>query len=306
MAFVIDAKTLQDKEAQEMYMRAFLGSPALETWTPVLNFKQDGIVPNMGISGAILQTGGSCTWNPSGDVDLNGADVQMTSFKINLELCPDDLIGTYWAKFMRPGANNDDLPEELSVFILQEIMDRTAEEIEQIAWMGGTVAAYPYGLANGVYPDLLADPLTLKVPHPGVVNSGNVMALLEDVYDQIPAAILRKSDVVIWVDTVVGKAYRQALAAAHPFFAWQVEGSPMNYQGLRMVETHGLLDPSTNKAHIVVGRQSQFYIVSDLLTDTEDLRVIKDVDNGDDLIKIKGKFRLDFVYNGPSQIVITQ
>lgn len=80
-----------------------------------------------------LQAGG-CGFSASGDVALTQRTIATAMIKVNLEICPENLIGK-WAEYLvRISATENDLPFEQ--YIVDGLVAEINKKIEKLIWQG--------------------------------------------------------------------------------------------------------------------------------------------------------------------------
>lgn len=94
----------------------------------------------------VLQTGGTCAVNASGDTTIAQKTLTVNHVKVDLEWCPSDLKPYFTQAWLKQGAMETELPTFLTEFFLQKLKE---EIILRDAY--GTVAANKYvGWASAV------------------------------------------------------------------------------------------------------------------------------------------------------------
>lgn len=208
--------------------------------------------------------GSTCSFNPTNGVALSQRFLEPVYMKVNQTFC-DKVFLNKWASYeVKLAAGRETLPFEQK--FLEEIANQISEAIETLIWQGDSNNA-----GGDIEPDGF---LTIL----GASGSGVVSATwaagttaynkIKTVYNAIPANIIDKSDVVIFVGEDTYRAYIQDLVAANLYhFDPDYKDGEYRLPGtsIRVIAVNGL--NGTNK--IVAGRLSNFFYGVDAEDDSE-------------------------------------
>ena len=81
-----------------------------------------------------LQDGKGCGFEAAGTATLSQRTVETAIIKVNMDVCPDSLIGKYAEYLVRINANAQDLPFEQ--YIMDGIVRELNKKIEKLIWQG--------------------------------------------------------------------------------------------------------------------------------------------------------------------------
>lgn len=82
-----------------------------------------------------FQDGRSCKFTPqSGGIELTQREIETGIIKVELEVCPDTLLGKYAEYLVRIDANEQDFPFER--YILDSIVNKINYKLEKAIWQG--------------------------------------------------------------------------------------------------------------------------------------------------------------------------
>lgn len=257
-----------------------------------------------------------CAWTPIERLNLSEKTFQVKNFKINIEQCLEELDNIYSENtFNSIGATKDKWPaeqgeslEDAVMFLLQNSL---GNDIERLIW-GGTGNAVD-GVQNGIIDKLAADPDSIKVQGQAI-DSTNVVGEIEKVYNAIPDVVLQDADfepekakVQIFVDIKTMRYLKQALATQPTNYQvilpkFTVEGGKYFYMGVEIV-----MIPIFPANTMVAGSKDNLVFVTDLLSDTQELRVRMGADLRDEnIVFVKGAYRADAGYIFGNELVIYQ
>lgn len=299
------------KFINELFSAEIFKTDSLSYVSVLPNLKGNtGFLPRVEVNNFLKPA--SCEFDATGTVSLTEKEVNAKSIGINLSLCITDLENSWYNMGWRPGANNNDIPADLQTYTVNHVAMATIANIEEWFWGGVTdpSAATPTGLAefDGIY--------TLAVADGGVdvsgttITSSNVIAELNKVlaeaavnapavYTKKEAAPSKFKDAKIYVPLNVLAAYEEAVAALG-VNSYYNSGDELNFKGFKLIVTNGLAD---NK--IVFGSPSNLWLVTDLMSDANELKLI-DMRNttGDDTVRVIGKMLFGAAYRVRSELVI--
>jgi hypothetical protein len=203
---------------------------------------------------------------------------------------------------MRPGSNNAEvMPATIENYLLSQVARQTSNDLEKITWMGDTLSVtYPLMRADGLIKKMLADAAVIDVPTPAVLTAGNIVAKIGLVYDLIPAAIVTKEDLVIYVGSAAYRFYKQALATASAETNFMQAYNELFYLGVPVLEAPGM-----NGNIIVAGQRANFVLLTDLISDFEEVQVLPQGNvTGEPTVRMVGEFKfgVDYIYG--SELVL--
>jgi hypothetical protein len=150
----------------------------------------------------------SCSFDPSGTTTFS--QVVMTPGKIKVEekICPKDLTTYFTAQALRSGSTTEDFGNaDFLAAYLGKKNDRIAAQLETAIWQSDSASATAnLNKFNGIQKIIAAgSPINANVSgYTGVatittITGSNVVAATEGIYKAIPAAVMAKGDVKIWV-----------------------------------------------------------------------------------------------------------
>lgn len=190
----------------------------------------------------VLQNGAGCGFTPQGEVELTDREIAVAVLKINLEICPDKLRGTYAEHLIRTGADADGEELPFNKEITDALVAWIQEVVELAIWQGDTDSA-DENLAN------FDGFIKIAQEEAGVIDvaiaaDDTMMEALEAVRAKIPAAA-RKRGAVIRVSPEDFETYMLELVAANLFhYSGPQDEDPTEWTmpgtRIRVVATEGL------------------------------------------------------------------
>ncbi|NQW26170.1 MAG: hypothetical protein HQ473_07410 [Cryomorphaceae bacterium] len=274
MATTTNVTTTYAGELALPYIQAALLNPSTirnggVTVKPNVKFKQ--VLKKVAMSDLIKD--GTCDFTPTGTITLTENILQPEEFQVNFTLCKADFRDDWEAIAMGLSAN-DNLPPNLSDFIIAKTAAEVATANETIIWQGATGNAGEY---DGFLARFLADATVVDVVGT-TVTAANVIEELGKVVDAIPAALYGKEDLFIYVPQNVYRAYTRALGGfgASGLGANGFEGRGTNqalgdlvFDGVKIFLAEGL--PSNE---IVAAQASNLFFGTSLLSDLNEVKIL--------------------------------
>lgn len=161
---------------------------------------------------AVFQTQ-DCTWNPSGTSTFSNREITVGKIKIEEAICPKDLETYFTQEALKAGSTYEDFGNaDFQAAYLAKKNARIAAQLETALWQGDTGS----GTGNlNKFDGLIklleatgstainanASGYTGIAAITGGITAANVIAATEGIYKAIPAAVLGKGDVKIFVGT---------------------------------------------------------------------------------------------------------
>jgi hypothetical protein len=244
----------------------------LVTIMPNIKFKQ--VIQKVAVDSIVNDA--SCNFVTSGTVALSERVIEPKELQVNLELCKQNFVDS-WEALQLGYSAFDEIPKDFNDYLISYVGGKVAQATEISIWQG---AAATNGQFAGLLPALSASAAAggagavLQATGSGAINSSNVLAKLDNVFQTIPNTVYGKDDLVIYVPTNVAKAYQQALAGgAQGANGWNnqmnVGEKPMNFNGVEIVMCPGMSDDK-----IVAAQKSNLFFGTGLLSDYNQVKVI--------------------------------
>lgn len=176
----------------------------------------------------------SCSWDPSGTTTFSQRTITPGKIKIEEAICPKDLEAYFTQEALRAGSTYEDFGNaDFQAAFLAKKNARIAAQLETAIWQGDTDSATAnLNKFNGLIKLIAAgSPVNANVSGytgiatiTGGITASNVIAATEGIYKAIPAAVMAKGDVKVfvgedWFRTLI-MAYR-----AEKMFAYNPQDS---------------------------------------------------------------------------------
>ena len=222
---------------------------------------------------AIFQAGGTCGFNASGTTTFTQRTVTVGKIKVNESLCPKSLESKYLQKALPEGSRYD------SIAFAAEYNDkksaRIAAQLETALWQGDTTLVNVNlnkfdGLVKLIGTSAVEANNTTYYGAPATsITSANVVAIVDALYKAIPAQVVSKDDMTIFMGQDVFRTYTIALKNANMFnysfdgkadSEFVLPGTP-----IKVVATPGL----NGVSKLYASRLSNLFLGTDLLNEEE-------------------------------------
>lgn len=306
----INGLSYNAQENPEWFTRAMFGGRLVSGgYIRVLTgIKGDELLNQIDLENKVLQIDGKdCGWTPNQVIKLSEKKAKVKTYKINLEQCIDELENKRTLYMMSPGAQNESLPPELEAATLALIAIGLSNEIEEMI-MNGNETNDPNQF-NGIVPTLLGSKDAIQIVG-STITKANVLAAVEAVYDAIPEEVLQGEEsgtLYVFGSYATRRKIRSALADKNNQViaaSWTVDDTDkrnprLYYLGVEFVPAKGI-DNNT-----LVGIDSRnAYLLTDLLSDIDQIELGNFPKPNEDKLFIKGRLRLGFVIPFEDEAVI--
>lgn len=244
-----------------------------------------------------LQSGEGCGFSAAGDATLSQRTIEVARIKVNLDICPDTLVGKYAEYLVRINANPGSLPFEQ--YVMDGLIAEINKKIEKLIWQGDTTQTSDPNIKwiDGFITQFVADYSNLG--HFDASFAGTVYEGVLEAYMNAPEEVLERG-AIIFVSPADFRALTQELVAKNLYhFApanETVEEIILPGPDARVVKTPGLAG-----LHVIVCTFADNLVYgTDMEGDWEDIKVWFSDD--DDLYKIAAKWATGVAYKFPEYV----
>ena len=250
---------------------------------------------------AVLQDGSACAFNAADELALSQREIVTAAIKVDGEICPRTLRGTYAEYLIRINATSEELPFEQ--YIIDAIVAEVNKKIEKLIWQGDTASADPnLKWINGFLKQAGADANVIPVTITGTPASAYADILA--VYNAAPEEALERG-LSIFVSPAEFRAFVQALVTNNYYhYSGPQDSYPDEFifpgTDARVVRTPGLAGLASEAMLATFPRN--LYYGCDVEGDSEDIDIWYSKDNR--------TFRYEVLWNSgvayafPDQIVL--
>ena len=302
MAFSLASLTAYtDQERLPLITKAVFSARTAALFTKQVGIKSAAAL-NLMDTDAALQSGTACGWNvagaASGTTTFTQRNITVAPMKIQEALCPRSLEQYWMQTQLTQGSTYDGVPFE-QAYAEQKAL-RIAEALENAIWSGST-------LVTGLLTILNAASGSTVSGNTGAVSSittTNVISVFDNIYNQIPQAILTRNDLVMFCGwnnfrTLIGAFKANTGVMYNQVDLQGLADGDIIYPGtnVRVVAVPGL----TGTNRIVCSYLGNFFYGTDLLSDEENFSLWYSKDN--DEVRFQAAFKVGVQVAYPDLVV---
>jgi hypothetical protein len=253
----------------------------------------------------------SCSWNPSGTTSFTQRTITVGKIKVEESICPKDLEAYFTQEALRQGSTYEDFGNaDFQAAFLAKKNLRIAAQIETALWQGDVTGS---GGANlNKFDGLLklidaGSPVDANVSgFTGVatistITASNVVAATEGIYKAIPAAVMAKGDVKIFVGNDWYRLLIMAYRALNLFSYNPQDANASSFilpaTNIEIISTNGL--NGTGDAYAI--SLSNMAMAVDLEAEEENYTMWYSKDNGD--VRFRVAFKIGVNVGITSEVV---
>ena len=247
-----------------------------------------------------LQDGKGCGFTASGSATLTQRTITTAVIKVNMDVCPDSLLGKYAEYLVRIGANSNELPFEQ--YIIDGVTTEINKKIEKLIWQGDTSKSTDTDLKwlNGILKQLASDSDKVAV---SIAANTAIYDAIKAVYMAIPEETLERG-AEIYVSPANYRDFLMAMVEKNYFhYSGPQDSAPEEFvfpgTDVKVVKTPGLAGVNDR---IVASFPENFVYGCDAEGDLEDVKIWFSDD--DDLFKLKVKWNSGIAYRFPNQVTL--
>lgn len=197
--------------------------------------KQTGIKTTAAINyldtDPVFQNGLGCSFDAQGTATLTQREIETGLIKVNMDFCPDTLLGKYAEYMVAIRATAEDLPFE--EYLVESIIANINKKMEKAVWQGDTASADPsLSHFDGLLKIANAEADTVKV---AIAANTSAYDAIKAVYMSIPEEVLDKG-ARIFVSPALFREFSQEM----------VEKNYYHYSGAQDENIQEFVFPGTN------------------------------------------------------------
>jgi len=225
------------------------------------------------LTGDVYFQADGCGYTASGNTTFTQRNITVGKIKVEETLCPKTLEAK-WMQTQIAAGSPEAVPFEEQIG--NDKATRIAKLLEVAMWQGDTATSNTnpntnrFDGFNKVIDDAAAS-VDGNTTSATAITTSNIEALVDDMYNALPADIADADDLVVFVGIDTFKKYSTALRASNLFhYAADSEGMEMMIPAtnLKMIAVGGL--DGTDR--MFAGRLSNFFVGTDLANEEEEYR----------------------------------
>lgn len=250
--FTVSSLTDYVKEnADKIYTDAALGAQTLKNLGITI---QAGIKKSEKLmifqNTAPFQSDTSCGFNASGSNTFSDRTLTVAEIKWNDQWCPKDLQAKFTSTKLAAGAQRQQEVLPFEQVIMQEVMNNLNTQLEYAIWQGDSTNPFNTNLKQfSGFVKTIDGASPIAATATADVTTSNVISILNNIYDNIPAALLNNPERPMEVFTGYNnfKLLVQALFTLNNYHfdvanAWKTMSLEMPATGLKVTAVKGLTD----------------------------------------------------------------
>ena len=293
-----------DENKMDLIKKSVLEGRSLEYLTVQPDIKSSATI-NI-IDSTLVGQAGSCGFNSDGTTVLSQRTLSVAPIKVNESICVDTLESYYTQKMMNPGSYNESIPFEQ--IYAEDKAEKIADMLESIVWKGDTGGAGNIALADGLLKVIDAEGAVVDGNSGAVtvatgITAANVVDIVDGMVAAVPADIIDAEDIVLFMGYDNYRTYAKALRDANLFAYTGAEDQGQKFSqmvpgtNVKVVAVKGL----NGTSRLILSRQANLYIGTDLLNDAEQFSIFYSKDN--DEVRFVAKLKIGVQLAFPEFVV---
>ena len=291
--FVVTTLPAYVQENRDLLIKNFalVGGETRKRISVQTGIKKDEYINYLNLT-PTFQSGAGCGFSAQGGAALTQRTIETARFKVNMEFCPDTLVGKYAEYQVSINASeNASLPFE--AFIMEALTNEIIKKIETTIWQGVKAS----DLIDGFLTIAGAESDVVDVTIAGTSAYADILA----VYDKMTENTLEQGG-EIYVSPAKFRAFMQEMVTKNFYHYNPGNEEPGEFllpgSNVKVVRTPGL----AGKTQVVGTYAKNMYYGCDLENAAEEIKVWYSDD--DDLIKVAAKWNMGVQFAFPGEVVL--
>jgi hypothetical protein len=248
----------------------------------------------------------SCTFDPSGTTTFSQRTITPGKIKVEERICPKDLEAYFTQEALKAGSTYEDFGNnEFQAAYLAKKNARIAAQLETAIWQGDTTSNTANlnkfdGLikliGNGSPINANVSGFTGIAAITGGITAANVVAATEGIYKAIPAEVMAKGDVKVFVGYDWYRTLIMAYRALNLFSYNPQDANAKSFiipgTDIEIVAVNGL--NATNKGYAI--SLANIAMAVDLVEEENNYRMWYSEDNNDVRFRVEWKFGVNVAF----------
>lgn len=246
----------------------------------------------------VFQDGNGCGFDAQGTAELTQRLINTGLIKVNMDICPDTLLGKWPEYQVAIRATKNKLPFE--EYLMKDIIAGINEKMETAVWQGDTSSSNgDLNRFDGMLKLATAEADTKKV---NIAAGTSAYDAIMDVYMKVPEVVL-KQRCLIFVSPALFRQFTVELVAKNYFHYSGPQDEDVTEFILpgtkaRVIMADGLADTQ----NILASSKANMYYGCDAVSDKEELKLWFSDD--DDVFKLKVKWNAGVQFAFPDRVVL--
>ena len=257
-------------KAAGFYISAALKqATSLDYLTMIENVKFKSNIQTM--AGSSVVRNATCDFTDHGTLALTEKILTPKNLQINLDLCKKTLLESWEALQMRAGAGAPP-PASFEDYVISYMGEIIAQATEDSIWNGTAATNGEFEGFNSAAGLLLPgqDATVVQSAATGAYTAANIIANLQTAVADIPAAVMRKEDLHIYMSPQTYAFYISAVSTLGYVNAYNMNGDyePV-FQGYKIAVCPGMVANQVN-----IAQKGNLFFGTDLLSDATRINLL--------------------------------
>lgn len=295
--FIVSSLPAYVKENQDVLIdQVAIMGPTINRMAKQTGIKKSAYLNYLDVR-PVLQPGAGCGFTPQGEIELTDRELNVAVIKVNMDVCPDKLRGTFAEYLIRTRAGEQPLPYEEE--ITNAIVAFINEALEKAIWQGDTASLDP-NLAN--FDGLLKIAAGESDVIAPTITATTYRGIVAQVLAAIPDAA-RKRGAVIYLSPEAFEGYLLELVNANLYhYSGPQNEAPVEWvipgTNVKVVRTEGLAGAGA----VMATYDRNLYYGTDMEDDKEVFSIT--YDETDEIFRIKVRWASGVQIAFPDRVVL--
>jgi hypothetical protein len=219
---------------------------------------------------ASLVQAASCDFSQQGSLTLTESVLTVSDLMTNLELCKKEFAHDWEAAQTGRGFINDVVPANFQDFLIGYAAAKVGETIEFTIWQGDTAGTY--SSFDGLEKKINANAGTYynATWSAGAMSATTVIANLNQVINNLPAALIGSPDTKLYMNRATAQYYRQAVSALGYANLYQAtDAFNLQFNGYDIY-----VCPGMSAGTVIAAQPSNLFVGVDANSDFAEVKVV--------------------------------
>lgn len=295
--FIVSSLPAYVKENQDVLIdQVAIMGPTINRMAKQTGIKKSAYLNYLDVR-PVLQPGAGCGFTPQGEIELTDRELNVAVIKVNMDVCPDKLRGTFAEYLIRTRAGEQPLPYEEE--ITNAIVAFINEALEKAIWQGDTASLDP-NLAN--FDGLLKIAGSEASVIAPTITATTYRGIVAQVLAAIPDAA-RKRGAVIYLSPEAFEGYLLELVNANLYhYSGPQNEAPVEWvipgTNVKVVRVEGLAGAGS----VMATYDRNLYYGTDMEDDKEVFSIT--YDETDEIFRIKVRWASGVQIAFPDRVVL--
>lgn len=267
--------TYTEQKQNDLIRKSLLTAKTISTVNKLYGVKYKETI-NIMDGGTITFQGDGCSYTPTGSTAFTQVTATAAAIKIQESLCPTTLDQYYLQKYLNAGSADDTFNFEAQWIEMKA--EQIAAKLETDVWQANisTSGSLFDGFEKQIQ-SLASVSGSTRVNSGSAFNASSSIGIVSAIYNAINPTVLSQDDLVVFMGVDALRTYQTGIVNLNLFnYAGSAVANPTVLgTNIPIVAVNGL----NSTSHIYAGRKSNFYFVTDLLSDFEQFDIWYSKDN---------------------------